>query len=170
MLTVIMIVIVLLIIAGVAAAKLGNKQENTGKKSTILAKVPVTKNEQPMYFRLCEAFPDYVILAQVAFSSVLKTSDRAARNSFDRKVADFMICTKAFEVIAFVELDDSSHHGQEIADAKRDSLLTGAGYKVFRYKRVPNVETLIDHITPSLGVSKKVNESGANKDSPFKAI
>lgn len=67
-----------------------------------------------------------------------------------------MICTKAFEVIAFVELDDASHNGQETADSKRDTLLTSAGYKVFRYKRVPDVNTLVSDIAPGGGQATTV--------------
>lgn len=148
MLTVIFIVLVLLIIGGVVAAAKINANKETGQQGTISAKIPITKNEQPMYFRLREAFPEHVVLAQVAFSAVLQTKVRSTRNTFDRKVADFVICTKAFQVVAFVELDDASHNGKETADSKRDSLLTSAGYKVFRYKRVPDVETLVSDITP----------------------
>jgi very-short-patch-repair endonuclease len=148
MLTIIFIVLILLIIGGLVAAAKINADKETGKKGTISAKIPVTKNEQPMYFQLREAFPEHVVLAQVSFSAVLQTKDRATRNTFDRKVADFVICNKAFDVIAFVELDDASHNGKEISDSKRDSLLTSAGYKVFRYKRVPDVQTLVSDITP----------------------
>ncbi|WP_295751694.1 DUF2726 domain-containing protein [Undibacterium sp.] len=123
----------------VAIAKKAKTQKTSGQ---IKAKIPLTKNEQPMFFRLVETFPDQIVLAQVAFSALITTKDRATRNTFDRKIADFVICNKAFEIQAIIELDDSSHKGREQQDEKRISLLTQAGHKVLRYKTVPNIETI----------------------------
>lgn len=103
---------------------------------------PLTKREQPMYFRLREAFPEHVVLAQVAFSALLTSRKRATRNTFDKKVADFVVCSTGFKVLAVVELDDLSHKDRTTQDAARDSLLTGAGYTVLRYKHVPDASTL----------------------------
>lgn len=103
---------------------------------------PLTKNEQPMFFRLRDTFPDHVVLAQVAFSALLTSRDRATRNTFDRKVADFVLCTKAFEVVAVIELDDSSHRSKSNADRSRDALLTRAGYRVLRFPRTPDADAL----------------------------
>lgn len=134
-------ILALLMVFGLATAKgKGNKQK-TGK-SPIQAKAVLTPNEQPMYFRLVEATPDCIVLAQVAFSALITTKSQTTRNTFDRKVCDFVICTKAFNVLAIVELDDASHRGREKEDAARDSLLTEAGYKVLRYKKTPDVETI----------------------------
>ncbi|WP_428717287.1 DUF2726 domain-containing protein [Undibacterium curvum] len=138
------------------------------KTSSITKKQPLTKNEQPMYFRLTEALPEYVVLAQVAFSALLKAKDLATRNQFDRKVADFVICTKAFEVIAVVELDDSSHKGKEDQDNKRDLLLTSAGYVVKRYKRTPNIEDIRRDFATNLQANDALL-SNAN-DSPAPAV
>jgi very-short-patch-repair endonuclease len=95
-----------------------------------------------MYFQLTQAFPSGVVLAQVAFSALITSKDRATRNRFDRKVADFVICTKAFQVAAVIELDDSSHRGREVQDSKRDRLLESAGYRVLRYKTIPDIDKL----------------------------
>lgn len=116
------------------------KKGNRGKIGAIIARRPVSENEQAMYFRLVQAFPNAVVLSQVAFSALITSNDRAARNRFDRKVADFVICTKAFEVAVVIELDDASHRGRESHDAKRDALLQGAGYRVLRYKTIPDIE------------------------------
>lgn len=123
------------------------KKPATKAIANIKKKLPLTKNEQPMFFRLVEAFPEQVVLAQVAFSALLQTKEAATRNKFDRKVADFVLCTKAFEVLAIIELDDSSHKGREAQDAARDLLLTNAGYTVLRYKLVPDVDKVRKDIT-----------------------
>lgn len=123
---------------------LKNAQKTGGKaKGLIQPQKPLTENEQPMYFRLAQAFPEHVVLAQVAFSALLKCKSTATRNTFDRKRADFVLCTKAFEVVAVIELDDSSHKGREDNDRSRDALLTNAGYKVLRYKQVPDATKLV---------------------------
>ena len=86
-----------------------------------------------------EALPEYAILAQISFGALLNAKTRAARNRFDRKIADFAICNKkTAEVLALIELDDSSHRGKEAQDAARDDMLNRAGYTVLRYARVPS--------------------------------
>jgi len=134
----IVLIVVAVLALGVLVAIKG-KRPRRGE-SEISRKDPLTKNEQPMYFRLVEALPEHIVLAQVAFSALLKTGKQATRNRFNRKVADFVICEKSFRVIACVELDDSSHKGREEQDRERDQLLTNAGYRVIRYKKVPNID------------------------------
>ncbi|ADI91693.1 putative signal peptide-containing protein [Acinetobacter oleivorans DR1] len=63
----------------------------------------------------------------------------ATRNLFNRKVADFVVLDKAFNIVAIVELDDSSHKGKENFDAERDALIQEAGFRVIRYKRTPEL-------------------------------
>jgi very-short-patch-repair endonuclease len=128
-----------------AAARMKGWQRRNAEKPR--ARQPVTKNEQPMYFRLVEAFPEHVVLAQVSFSALLTARTTATRNTFDRKTADFVLCTKAFEVLAVIELDDASHKGREANDRKRDRLLTDAGYRVLRYKTTPDREVIRAAIT-----------------------
>lgn len=136
------LLIPLILIAISAALALATNKRKSSKMGVITARNPVTENEQAMYFRLTQAFPSGVVLAQVAFSALITSKDRATRNRFDRKVADFVLCTKAFQVAAVIELDDSSHRGREAQDSKRDSLLESAGYRVLRYKTIPDIDTL----------------------------
>lgn len=125
----------------VAAALLLPKRQR-GNRQQPKAKPLMTVREQPMYWRLVEAFPGEVVLAQVAFSALLTARDRATRNTFDRKVADFVVCTKGLRVTAVVELDDSSHKGREVQDTERQGLLERAGYTVLRFKHVPDAAAL----------------------------
>lgn len=132
------------------AAVLATQRKNGRAAVPLKPRKPLTDNEQPMYFRLRETFPEHVVLAQVAFSALLTASNRAGRNTFDRKVADFVLCTKAFEVVAVIELDDSSHKGRAASDAARDRLLTTAGYRVIRFQRTPDVAALRTAIAPNV--------------------
>lgn len=112
-----------------------------GKRFPITAKKSIlTKNEQPMYFRLRESLPECIVLAQVSFSALITSKGYAERARFNRKMADFVVCSKAFEVLAVVELDDASHKGREEKDEARDGLLKQAGVAVLRYKTVPDIE------------------------------
>ena len=136
----VVVLLMLVMVAAIVAKKVGGA--NRKERGKIWRRRLLSKNEQPMYFRLCETFPNHVVLTQVAFSALIDGRSRATRNTFDRKVADFVLCTKAFEVIAVIELDDSSHKKREVADAARDELLTSAGYQVLRFPRVPDVAEL----------------------------
>jgi len=115
-----------------------------GRKATgdVRKRNPLTEREQAMYFRLTKTFPDTVVLAQVAMSALLDTNDRPTRSTFDRKVCDFVLCSKAFHVLAIVELDDSTHRNKEARDERRDAILGKAGYRTLRFKQVPDAADL----------------------------
>jgi len=106
------------------------------------ARRPLTAPEQKMYFRLRDALPDLVVLAQVSFGALLTARSKGVRNTFSQKVADFVICDRAFNVVAVIELDDRSHDGRAGADQARDALLEGAGYRVLRWRGIPD----LDHV------------------------
>ncbi len=129
------LVVVAVLVLGVLKAKLdGGPQEAVRKKD------PLTANEQAMFNRLKGALPQYTVLAQVSFGALLAARSTATRNTFDRKIADFVVCDPAFQVLAVIELDDSSHKNRRERDAKRDAMLTEAGYRVVRYARIPDID------------------------------
>lgn len=135
---------VLAIALAVIAALAQQKSKPASKKASEppKKKPPLTEREQSMYFRLTQTFPELIVLAQVAMSAVLDSKEKGVRNTFDRKVIDFVLCSKAFEVMAVIELDDSSHRGKEAKDANRDAMLKAAGYRVMRFPEIPDRETL----------------------------
>jgi very-short-patch-repair endonuclease len=103
---------------------------------------PLTAFEQQMYGALVTALPECVILAQVAFSALLTTDGQSHRNRFDRKVADFVVCSRRMTPIAVIELDDSSHRNKSAADAQRDAMLRNAGLTTLRYQSIPAAEAI----------------------------
>ncbi|WP_213956357.1 DUF2726 domain-containing protein [Variovorax sp. dw_954] len=119
-----------------------------GSKEVPRATWPLTRNEQAMFFRLQGALPDLIVLSQVSFGALLTAKSMPVRNTFDRKRADFVICEKSFKVVAIVELDDSSHDGKKARDEKRDALLTTAGYRVLRYRGIPNIDRVQADFAP----------------------
>lgn len=108
-----------------------------------LQRKPVmTAREQQMYRLLQTALPECTVLAQVAFSALVTAKGWANRNRFDRKVADFVLCSRQLNVIAVIELDDSSHAGRERQDRERDAMLRLAGYVTLRYATFPTQQAL----------------------------
>jgi very-short-patch-repair endonuclease len=141
--TILFVLLALVIAISLAAIKRKTRSSGRlGASALVMKRNALTNREQVMYFRLTEALHEHIVLAQVAFSALLKTHNRPDRNRFDRKVADFVVMNRSFEVLAIIELDDSSHKGRERQDAERQALLTNAGYRVIRYNSIPDIEVL----------------------------
>jgi very-short-patch-repair endonuclease len=116
----------------------------------------LTAREIEMHKRLRAALPDHMVMAQVAFSALITATTRAARNRFDRKVCDFLILDATYTPIAVVELDDASHAGRDRQDAKREALLTNAGYKVIRFKKMPTEKEISERLNTGMHQTRKV--------------
>jgi hypothetical protein len=105
----------------------------------VCARAPLSRPEQSLYWRLCEAFPDHVVLAQVAIAQLLEVNDvpnrRAVFNRYRQLVADFVVCTRGFEIVAVIELDDRSHQnpGRADADERKSAALGAAGLLLLRF-------------------------------------
>jgi len=103
------------------------------------ARAPLSRPEQVLYWRLCEAFPDHIVLAQVAIAQLLEVEKvpnrRSVFNRYRQLVADFVVCTRAFGVIAVIELDDLSHQnsGRADADARKSAALAAGGILLLRF-------------------------------------
>lgn len=134
--------IVLFVIVGILKKRQQGEAGEPAQRD-LRRKTPLSEREQGMFFRLCSTFPEHVVLSQVAFSALLVSKQQATRNGYNRKCADFVLCTKSFQVVAVIELDDSSHKGREAADGDRDAWLTAAGYRVVRYAQVPDTAKLL---------------------------
>ena len=115
-----------------------------------IARKPMSASEQILYFRLREAVPDHIVLAQVSVSRLLAVEKgqnvQAWNNRISRLSADFVVCKKDASVVAVVELDDASHESKERrrADAKKDRALGAAGIPVLRWqaKTMPDIVTI----------------------------
>ena len=124
---------------------------------------PLSRPEQSLYWRLCEAFPDHIVLAQVAIAQLLEVETvanrRAVFNRYRQLVADFVVCTRAFGVVAVIELDDHLHQnpGRADADERKSAALGAAGLLLLRYsvKALPAVgelrSVLAGHAGPDAG-------------------
>lgn len=130
------LVIVVAVIAAVAIVVLAIKGKG-GKNRRYKAKPILTDNEREFFTRLVNALPQYRVLPQVSFGALLVPAVsgkdyNATRATFSQKIADFVVCDAAMQVIAIVELDDRTHNADK--DAKRDAMLEDAGYVVVRFQ------------------------------------
>ena len=120
------------------------------EKWPFYAKRPLSKPEQIFYFRLIEALPENVILAQVQLSRFLGirkgNNNRSWLNRINRMSADYIVCGKDFSILAVIELDDSSHDREDrkISDAKKSRAITSADIKLVRWnvKDIPDVSAI----------------------------
>lgn len=140
---VIAIVVVIVIVLG------SMKKDKTIKNNALYEnKRPLTDVEQVAYWKIKEAIePNKVVLAQVAFSSFIKTSGekKDANVKFNKarqKVADFVVCNKDFSIYAIIEIDDKTHNKDK--DEARDAITKEAGIKTLRFqaKNLPTTEQL----------------------------
>ena len=118
---------------------------------------PLSETQQVLYWRLVEALPECVILAQVPFTRFMRPPEagekiavrhyRAMYARISQKRVDFLVCLHDFTVVAAVELD--SRDGRR--DPTRDELLKSAGIVPLRVyaEAIPPVETLRELFTAS---------------------
>ncbi|TAN46330.1 MAG: DUF2726 domain-containing protein [Methylococcaceae bacterium] len=143
-------VIALLLIAWIIVS-IRNKLTSHKKETwPTYAKKLMSAPEQVLYYRLINAFPEYLVFPQVQVSRFLgiKKGHNFGKwfNRINRLSADFVICNKDSSIIAVIELDDSTHNTQErkITDAKKDNAIQAAGLRIIRLeaKQLPSESTL----------------------------
>ena len=136
--------------AVVFAAWVRGRKAGSGRAWPVAAQPLLSVPEQVLYRRLREAFPDHVVLAQVALSQLIVVRAgpqwQAVHNRINRLVADFVVCSPDFTTLLVIELDDRSHgrRDRQDADARKSEALAAAGLRLVRYsvKSMPDVATL----------------------------
>ena len=137
------LLLVLLLFAGlIALARKGlftNGRAGQGMHHwPVFPKQVLTPVEQRLYQRLIRAFPEHVVLSQVAFSQLVGVKKgenfTAIWNRYNRLVADFVLCTKDFRTVAVLELDDRSHDNpaRQDADRRKAAICEAAGIPLHR--------------------------------------
>lgn len=161
--------VILMLIGGLIAIN-GKSKPPTNKQIKmqlaeleLTAKRPLTPFEEKMFFALTAALPECIVLAQVSFQALLDTPKLAYRNRFNRKAADFVICSKQLTPIAVIELDDASHNTKANQDADRDAMLRNVGYQTIRYRKIPTAEQIKADIENALRTLTALVTSNENK-------
>lgn len=105
----------------------------------LVARSILSAREQALFQQLVELYPDHLVLAQVALSQLIDVREtarnrRALRNRFSQLVADFVLCTRDFSIVAVIELDDTSHSrsARAAADARKAIAVASAGLRLVR--------------------------------------
>lgn len=128
---------ILLVLLAIVTKALREKTKRASAE--YFKKKPLSVAEQVLYYKLVKCLPNMRVLAQVSLSALvgIKKGDgwQSAFNKTSRKYVDFVICSPAFEIVAVIELDDSTHlQGKRIkADADKETALEGAGIKIIRW-------------------------------------
>ena len=149
-LIVLLLVVVVAVVAFLAFLKSKGQGGFGDQAWPFYAKKPLSQPEQVLYFRLVQALPEHIILAQVQLSRLLGVKKgnnyQAWFNRINRMSADFVVCNKDSSIVAVIELDDATHQKEDrqAADAKKDKALASANVRVIRWqaKAIPDVANI----------------------------
>ena len=126
------------------------KQQRSDESWPFIAKKPLTRVEQALYFRLIDALPQQIVLAQVPMTSFLRVRRGQTwsewHSRISQKSVDYLICERDFSIVAAIELDDASHDSpaRVHADATKSRALTSAGVTLVRWRTtaMPDIATI----------------------------
>ncbi len=145
-----LIVVVIIVLIVLAVLKAKSQSAGGDEIWPFYAKKPLSQPEQVLYFRLVQALPEHIILAQVQLSQLLGVKKgnnyQAWLNRINRMSADFVVCNKDSSIVAVIELDDSTHQrkDRQAADAKKDKALASANVRIVRWqaKSIPDIAAI----------------------------
>ena len=148
-LIVLLLIMIFVVMVILAISKAKGKSTN-GDDWPFYAKKPLSQPEQILYFRLIQALPEHIILAQVQLSRMLGVKKgnnyQSWTNRINRMSADFVVCNRDSSIVAVIELDDATHQREDrqAADTKKDKALGSAEIRVLRWqaKSIPDIATI----------------------------
>ncbi len=135
------------------------------------------KAEQELHRQLTQALPEYVILAQVQLSQLIKLRSGYNfgkwHNRINRMSVDFVICRQDFSTVAVIELDGKSHEQaiQKQRDEKKNKALESAHIRLIRWKnhQIPDVESIRKTIAQQHEpIDLELNKQRAKHEERFK--
>ena len=147
---ILLLAVVLIAVFILAASKKRSTSAGAQEPWPFYAKRPLTPPEQVLYFRLVQALPQNIVLAQVQVSRVLGVKKGFKSNEWNNRINrlsyDFVVCGKDATVLAAIELDDSSHEraDRKSTDAKKEQATTAAGIRLIRWhvKQLPDAAAI----------------------------
>ncbi|OAM30057.1 MULTISPECIES: DUF2726 domain-containing protein [Eikenella] len=162
MMLILVVVVAVIVFAMVSGSKKGGGRKRASKAQQRASEdvnepwpfypsYAMSRNEQEVYWKLEQALPDYIVLAQVQASRVLKVkrgeNHQAWLNRINRMSYDYLICHKNTYPLLVIELDDSTHDraDRQDADRRKEMALAGAGIKIVRWRKqdVPSAEQIL---------------------------
>ena len=162
-----LLIVVFAVIAVLAILKAKSKGGGADEVWPFYAKKPLSQPEQVLYFRLVQALPEHIVLAQVQLSRLLGVKKgnnyQAWFNRINRMSADFVVCNKDSSIVAVIELDDATHQkaDRHAADAKKDKALTSADIRIVRWeaKAIPDMATIVSTFMPNIAVKRNAPQA-----------
>jgi very-short-patch-repair endonuclease len=159
-----LLIVVIAVIVVLAILKAKSQGGAGDKVWPFYAKKPLSKPEQVLYFRLVQALPEHIILAQVQLSRLLGVKKgnnyQTWFNRINQKSADFVVCNKDLSIVAVIELDDATHEREDrqAADVKKDKALTSAAVRVVRWQAmsIPDIAAIQSAFMPNTEVKRDV--------------
>jgi hypothetical protein len=130
------------VVVAIAIAFQINKRARQRGAWSYDARRVLTDPEQVLFYRMREALPDCVVLAQVELSRVVQPGKGNTRidvlsltNRIRGKSLDYVVCLKDFTAIAAVELDEQTHQrkARRAADKTKQAALDSAGVPLLRW-------------------------------------
>jgi very-short-patch-repair endonuclease len=112
-------------------------------------------HEHAMFTRLKAVLPEANILAHVSFDVLLTTKFSHTRRKYENLFADFVIMDQAYRVISIISIGESNSAKKLQAAHYRDAILETAGYRVFRFRDIPEYE----HLSAVLNVNLPIQQS-----------
>lgn len=146
----VLVVVIIVIVVALLFLKAKSQISSGSEVWPFYSKKLLSSPEQILYFRLIEALPENIILAQVQLSRFLGVKKghnfHSWSNRINRMSADFVVCNKDSSIVAVIELDDSTHDkpDRQAADAKKDKALEAAEIKIIRWqaKSMPDITSI----------------------------
>lgn len=128
-----LVLAILAVAVGKNGKKIKSKNEYRYKKRDLL-----TPKEQEMYWNLINALHGYLVFTQVELSRCIE-AEGSSLLTIRGKSLDFLICNKALEIVAGIEIDDKSHSraDRKKADATKNQAMEAAGIKLIRWPATP---------------------------------
>ena len=159
---VLLLIVVVAVIVILAVLKAKSRGGASDEVWPFYAKKPLSQPEQVLYFRLAQALPEHIILAQVQLSQLLGVKKgnnyQAWFNRINRMSVDFVVCKKDSSIVTVIELDDATHQRQDrqIADANKDKALASAGVRIVRWqaKSIPDIAAIQSAFMPNTAVKR----------------
>lgn len=119
----------------------------------------MTEAEINFFLKLQMAFPGYFIFPQIGASGLIDIKSDpfnryhffSALNWIDTARVDFTLCAPSGQIVALIELDDSSHDDKKDRDEARNYIYRAAGYRLFRFdcRRMPDSAQIRETILPT---------------------
>lgn len=98
---VLLLIVVVTVIIVLVVSKAKFQKCTSDEVWPFYAKKPLSQSEQVLYFRLIQALPEHIILAQVQLSRLLGVKKgnnyQAWSNRINRMSADFVVCKQGFK-------------------------------------------------------------------------